>query len=74
MAGEHSPVLKEVVGGEPEVPRLVVATTSSSSRGDTSDRSRDDTCHQDEESGGMDPRESIRSSDFGPSTVTVSRI
>jgi hypothetical protein len=54
--------------------RLEVDVTDSSSEEDTSDRSRDDTGDQDEESGNMDPRESLGSYDFGPSTVTVGRI
>jgi hypothetical protein len=58
MVGEHSPVPKEVVGGDAEVPRLEVTMTDSSSGGDTSDRSRNDTGDQDEESGAVDPRES----------------
>jgi hypothetical protein len=58
MVGEHSPVPKEVVGGDVEVPRLEVTMTDSSSGGDTSDRSRNDTGDQDEESGAVDPRES----------------
>jgi hypothetical protein len=45
--------------------------TDSSSGGDTSDRSRDDTGDQYEESGVVDPRESTRSYDFGPSIITV---
>jgi hypothetical protein len=48
MAGEHSLVPKEVVGGEAEVPWLEVTATDSSSEEDTSDRSRDDTGDQDE--------------------------
>jgi hypothetical protein len=39
MAGEHSPVLEEAVGGEAEVPRKVVVTDLSF-RGDTTDRFR----------------------------------
>jgi hypothetical protein len=74
MAGEHSPVPEEVVGGEAEVPRPEVTMTDSSSGEDTSDRSRDDTSDQDEGSGAVDPRESSRSYNFGPSTVTVGRI
>jgi hypothetical protein len=58
MAGEHSPVLEEVVGGEAEVPRPEVTVTDSSTREDTSNRSKDDTGDLDEESGVMDPRES----------------
>jgi hypothetical protein len=56
------------------LPRPKVAATDLSSRGDTSDRSRDDTGDQDEKSGAMDPRESARSYDIGPSTLTVSHI
>jgi hypothetical protein len=74
MAGEHSPVLEEAVGGEAEVPRLEVVATNSSFRGDTSDRSRGDTGDQDEESGAINPRESARSYDFGPSTVIIGHI
>jgi hypothetical protein len=37
MAGEHSRVLEEAVGGEAEVPRLEVIATDSSSEGDTRD-------------------------------------
>jgi hypothetical protein len=74
MAGEHSLVLEEAVGGEAEVPRPEVAVSDSSFRGDTSDRSGDDIGDQDEESGAVDPRESARSYDFGPSTMTVGRI
>jgi hypothetical protein len=58
MAGDHSPVPEEVVGGEAEVPRPEVTMTDSSSREDTSNRSRDDTGDQDEESGAVDPCES----------------
>jgi hypothetical protein len=58
MAGEHSPVLEEVVGGEAEVPRPEVTVTNSSTREDTGNRSKDDTGDLDEESGVMDPRES----------------
>jgi hypothetical protein len=58
MAGEHSPVREEVVGGEAEVPRPEVTVTDSSSREDTSNRSRDDTGDQDEESGAVDSCES----------------
>jgi hypothetical protein len=58
MAGERSAVPEEVVGGEAEVPRPEVTMTDSSSREDTSDRSRDDTGDQDEESGVVDPCES----------------
>jgi hypothetical protein len=74
MAGEHSTVLEEAVGGEAEVPRPEVTMTDSSSGGDTSDRSRNDTGDQDEESGVVDPRESTWSYDFGLSIVTVSCI
>jgi hypothetical protein len=74
MAGEHSRVLEEAVGGEAEVPRLEVIATDSSSEGDTRDWSRDDTGDQDEESGAVDPREFAWSYDFGPSTITVGRI
>jgi hypothetical protein len=58
MAGKNSPVPEEVVGGEVKVPRPEVTATDSSSREDTSDRSKDDTGDQDEESGAMEPRES----------------
>jgi hypothetical protein len=58
MAGEHSLVHEEVVGGEAEVPRPEVTATDSSFREDTSDRSRDDTGDQDEESGATYPHES----------------
>jgi hypothetical protein len=58
MAGEHSTVLEEVVGGEAEVPRPEVIATDSFSGEDTSDRSRDDIGDQDEESGTVDPCES----------------
>jgi hypothetical protein len=71
MAGKHSPVHEEAVGGEVEVPRSKVAMTDSSSGGDTSDRSGDDTGDQDEKSGVVDPHESAWSYDFRPSTVTV---
>jgi hypothetical protein len=71
MVGEHSPVLEEAIGGKVEVPRLEVTVTGSSSGEDTSDRFRDDTGDHDEESGVVDPRESMRSYDFGPSTVTI---
>jgi hypothetical protein len=74
MVGEHSLVPEEVVGGEAEVPRPEVTVTDSSFGEDTSDRSRDDTSDQDKESGVVDPRESSRSYDFGPLTVTVGRI
>jgi hypothetical protein len=74
MVGEHSPVPEEVVGGEAEVPRPEVIATDSSSEEDTSDRSRDDTGDQDEESGVVDPRESSQSYDFRPSTITVGQI
>jgi hypothetical protein len=74
MAGEHSPVLEEVVGGEAEVPWPEVTVTDSSTREDTGNRSKDDTGDLDEESGVMDPRESMWSYDFGPSTTTVGRI
>jgi hypothetical protein len=74
MAGEHSPVLEEVIGGEVEVPQPEVTVTNSSFGEDTIDRSRDDTSDQDEESGAVDPRESSRSYDFGPSIVTVGHI
>jgi hypothetical protein len=53
------------------VPRPEVTATDTSSREVTSDRSGDDTGDQDEESGAVDPRESSRSYDFEPSTVTV---
>jgi hypothetical protein len=43
MAGEQSPIHEEVVGGESKVPQPVVTAVDSSSREDTSDRSRDDT-------------------------------
>jgi hypothetical protein len=59
MAGEHSPVPEEVVGGEVEVPLSEVTVTDSSSGEDTSDRSRDDTSDQDKESGSVDPCESL---------------
>jgi hypothetical protein len=55
------------------VPRSEVTATTSSSGGDTSDRSRDDTGGQDEESWAVDRRESTGSYDFGPSTVTIGR-
>jgi hypothetical protein len=61
MVGEHSPILEEVVGGEAEVPRSEVTTTDLSSGGDTSDRSGDDTGDLDEESGAVNPRESVGS-------------
>jgi hypothetical protein len=74
MVGEHSPVLEEAVGGKAEVPQPEVAATDSSSGGDTSDRSGVDTSDQDEESGVVDPHQSEKSYDFGPSTMTVGRI
>jgi hypothetical protein len=74
MVSEHSPVPEEVVGGEVEVPRPEVTVINSSSREDTSGRSRDDIGDQDEESGAVEPRESSRSYDFGPSTITIGRI
>jgi hypothetical protein len=58
MAGERSPVPEEVVGGEAEVTRPEVTVIDSSSGEDTSDRSKDDTCDQGEESGVVDPCES----------------
>jgi hypothetical protein len=73
MACEHSLVLEEAVGGEAEVPRSEVTVTNSSSGGDTSDRSRDGTSDQDEESGAVDPCESMWSYDFGPLIVTIGR-
>jgi hypothetical protein len=74
MAGEHSLVLEEAIGGEVEVPRPEVTVTDSSFGKDTSDRSKDDTGDQDEESGVVDPCESSRSYDFGLSTVIVGHI
>jgi hypothetical protein len=74
MVGEHSLVPEEVVGGEAEVPQSEVTVTDLSSREDTSDWSRDDTGDQDEESGTVNPHESSRSYDFGPSTITVGHI
>jgi hypothetical protein len=52
MAGKHSPVLEEAVGGEVEVPWSKVAMTDLPSGGDTSDRSGDDTGDQDEKKWG----------------------
>jgi hypothetical protein len=52
MAGKHSPVLEEAVGGEVEVPCSKVAMTDLPSGGDTSDRSGDDTGDQDEKKWG----------------------
>jgi hypothetical protein len=37
MAGEHSPVPEEVIGGEVEVPQLEVTVTNSSFGEDTND-------------------------------------
>jgi hypothetical protein len=74
MERECSPVPEEVVVGEAEVSRPEATAIGSTSRGDSSDRSKDGTSNQDEESGVMDPRESERGYDFGPSTVTVGRI
>jgi hypothetical protein len=51
MAGEHSPVPEEVVGGEAEVPLSEVTVTDSYSGEDTSD--------QDNDSGSVDPCESL---------------
>jgi hypothetical protein len=74
MVGERSPVPKEIVGGEAEVPQSEVIVMDSSFGEDTSDWSRYDTGDQDEERGAVDPRESSWSYDFGPSTITVGRI
>jgi hypothetical protein len=74
MAGEHSLVLEEAIGGEVEVPRPEVTVIDSSFGKNTSDRSKDDTGDQDEESGVVDPCESSQSYDFGLSTVTVGHI
>jgi hypothetical protein len=38
MAGEHTPVPEEVVGGEVEVPQPEAIVTDSSSRGDAGNR------------------------------------
>jgi hypothetical protein len=74
MEGERSSVPEEVVAGEAEVSWPEATATGSSSGCDFGDRSGDGTGSQDEESGVVDPPESERSYDFGPSTITVSRI
>jgi hypothetical protein len=71
MEGEHSQVPKEVVTGKAEVSRPEATATSSTSEGDSSDRSRDGTGGHDEESIVVDPHEAKQSYDFGPLTVTI---
>jgi hypothetical protein len=74
MEGEHSPALEEVVVSEAEVPRPEATVSGSSSGDGTGDRSGDGTGGQDEDSGTVDPGESDKSYDFGPSTIIVCRI
>jgi hypothetical protein len=59
MASDAPPVIEEVMWVEAEV-----SATNSSSGDDTN-------VEGDEEIGGMDPRESTQSYDFGPSAVTI---
>jgi hypothetical protein len=74
MASDHSPALEEAIAGGAELPRPVAAVTNLSSRGDTSDRSRDNIGDHGKESGAEDPCKSARSYDFGPSTITIGPI
>jgi hypothetical protein len=67
MASDAPPVIEEVMWVEAEVPRPEVSATDSSYGDDTN-------VEGDEEIGGVDPRESTRSYDFGPSAITIRRI
>jgi hypothetical protein len=73
MEGERSPIL-DVVGEEAEVSRPEVSVTGSSSEDTSSGGSENGANVEGEESGAVNPRESVRSYDFGALTVTVGRI
>jgi hypothetical protein len=73
MDEERSPLI-DIVGDESEVPRVEVSAMNSSSEDSSGGGSSDDVKAKVEDIVVMDPRESMRSYDFGLSTVTVGRI
>jgi hypothetical protein len=66
---EERSLLIDIVGDGSEVPRAEVSMTNSSGGG-----SGDDAEAKVEDTIVVDPWESVRGYDFGPSTVTVGRI
>jgi hypothetical protein len=73
MAEEGSPIL-DIVGDEPEVPRLEESVTGSLSKGSSGGGSNDNADAEADDAGAMDPLESTRSYDFGASTIIVGRL
>jgi hypothetical protein len=70
MEEEHSLII-DIVGDESEVPQAEVSVTSSLSEDSSLGGSGDDAEAEVEDIIVVDPRESARSYDFRPSTVTV---
>jgi hypothetical protein len=73
MEEEHSLIL-DIVGDEPEAPWLEVSVTGSSSKDSSGGGSGDDADAKVEDIRVVDLHESVRSYNFGASTVTVGHI
>jgi hypothetical protein len=71
MEEERSLIL-DIVGDEPEAPRPEVSVIGSSSKDSSGGGFGDDADAEVEDIGTVDPRESVRSYDFG--AITVGRI
>jgi hypothetical protein len=73
MEEEHSLIL-DIMGDEPEAPPLEVSVTGSSSKDSSEGGSSDDVDAKAEDIRAADIHESVRSYNFGASTVTVGHI